>query len=208
MIHLFLISLVTFCAGQSIVVSDCSEGTSLFKIQSVNFSPSVPVAGDEGTLHTVYTVPYDISAGAVTYKCILNGLSIYNEKYDICTQTKCPITAGTHDDYSISEIPSVSGKLKCTILWQDMDGNELLCIDTTMKLLSEVGNLRGSTPDVSNFRPRLIYGTNLDGKIGHDPVYYGPYWPDLVELNSSSSKSNRSNFEDFSDSSDPLTDFV
>jgi hypothetical protein len=195
MIHLFLISLITLCAGQSIVVSDCSEGTSLFKIQSVSFSPIVPVSGEEGTLHTIYTVPYDISTGTAAYNCILNGLPVYNEKYDICEQTKCPITTGMHDDYSISEIPNISGKLKCTILWQDMDGNELLCIDTTMKLLSEVGNLRGSTPDVSHFRPKLFFGTNLYEKDNEShSELYGPHWL-------SSLKSDKDSSESFADSS-------
>jgi hypothetical protein len=190
---LLFLTLATLCAGQSIVVSDCSAGASEFEVLSVSFSPTVPVAGENGTLHTIYDVPVTVSEGSASYSCMLNGLPVYNEKYDLCTQTSCPITAGSHDDYSISEVPSISGKLKCTIHWQDKAGTLLLCIDTTIKFVSESGNLRGPTPDVSKFRPKFLFGTNLDTPVrGPEPAPYEPHWPALLESDSMSDSSSDS----------------
>jgi hypothetical protein len=69
-------------------------------------------------------------------------MPVWNEHYDLCTQTACPITAGQHSDKSLSEIPKVSGKLVCNIAWKDVSDRELMCIQMTLKL--SAGSLRGS----------------------------------------------------------------
>lgn len=127
----------------SVKVTDCSSGTSVFKVDALGFAPDSPVGGQNGTLHAVYEVPSEYNAGIVKYSFTINGLPVYDESFDICTQTKCPITVGTHDDYSTSEVPAVSGKVVGKILWTDTSDNTLLCIQTSMVLSSGKKALRG-----------------------------------------------------------------
>lgn len=55
---------------------------------------------------------------------------------DLCSQTVCPITAGMHNDKSISPVPDATGKVACTIQWYDgATKSELLCIGMTLKLM-------------------------------------------------------------------------
>ena len=161
---LFLGSLAA--AFAAVAVKDCSSGTSFFTIKSLSFSPEVPIAGQNGTLHSVYEVPMEIKAGTTKYSCSLNGLPVYSETFDLCSQTVCPITAGTHDDYSTSAIPGASGKVSCTIDWRDAAGSQLLCIQTIMTLAIEETRptLRGSVR-----QPKLhfhtLLGTNLSENV-------------------------------------------
>lgn len=121
------------CAQNTVSVTNCAPG-SLFSIQSLSFSPSSPVRTENGTLTTVYTVPEIVDSGSAKYSCVLNGLPVYSETFDLCTQTKCPITSGSHTDYSVSPVPDVSGKIVCTIDWHNSAGDELMCIQMLMKL--------------------------------------------------------------------------
>ena len=188
---LFLASLVT--AAAAVTVKDCSSGNSFFKIQSLSFTPDVPVGGQNGTLHSVYEVPMEISAGTTKYSCALNGLPVYNEQFDLCSQTACPITPGVHDDYSTSEVPAVSGKVSCTIDWRDSAGSQLLCIQTIMNVASEMKqNLRGvrrfkqvytpvlatslnpniTCPNVESYDPEATEYQNVeeDAPLSYEPV--------------------------------------
>lgn len=138
-------------ATVSVKVTDCSSGTSIFKISSLSFTPDIPIGGQNGTLHSVYDVPTEYNSGTVHYTCSLNGLPIYDKTFDICTQTSCPIIAGIHDDYSTSAIPAVTGKVICNIQWSDTSSNVLLCIQTNMSLLSKIKKaLRGQRIRLEN----------------------------------------------------------
>ena len=160
---LFLASLV---AAAAVTVKDCSSGNSVFDAISLSFSPDVPVGGQNGTLHSVYSVPEEITDGSAKYTCALNGLPVYSETFDLCSQTACPIGVGKHDDYSTSAVPAVSGKVSCTIDWRSTDNRQLLCIQTIMNVGSvEKKALRGSqaAPAVKfhiEYTPVLT--TNLD----------------------------------------------
>lgn len=134
MIRSLLASLAAVaCAQNSVSVTNCSPGSE-FSVTSLSFSPSVPVRGENGTLTTVYNVPTAVDAGSVKYSCVLNGLPVYSETLDLCSQTACPIVAGSHTDQSISPVPDFTGKLVCTIDWHNTAGNELMCIQMLMKL--------------------------------------------------------------------------
>ena len=137
-----------------VTVSDCAAGTSAFTVKSVDFSPVAPVAGTDGTLHTVYEVPAPITAGKARYSCVLNGLPVYAETMDLCTQTPCPIVPGIHDDKSTTQVPRVSGKIACKIEWTDVDGSELMCIQTMIKLGSAYLRGIGAEP-VHIIPPRM-----------------------------------------------------
>lgn len=158
-----LLTLVSVAfAANTITLKDCGASP-LFTIHSLDFAPSAPVPGQNGTLHTVYSVPSEVSAGTVKYSCALNGLPIYSESFDLCSQTTCPVTAGVHDDFSTSEVPNTSGKVSCTIDWRGSEGAQLLCIQMIMNLALK-SNLRGATwSNQSAWHPKFLYGTNLNG---------------------------------------------
>lgn len=191
---LFLASLVTAAAAAAgVTVKDCGSGNSFFKVRSLSFSPDVPIKGQNGTLHSVYEVPMEITAGTTKYVCALNGLPVYNEQFDLCSQTACPIAPGVHDDYSTSEVPAVSGKVSCTIDWRDSAGSQLLCIQTIMNVASDVKtNLRGirhfkqvytpvlatslnpnnTCPVVASYDPQAVHYENVDEDA---PLSYEPF---------------------------------
>jgi hypothetical protein len=152
----FTLLLLAACGtvtGQA-TVKDCSSGNSLFKVASLDFSPNPPIAGQNGTLTSVYEVPEQMDAGTTRYSCTLNGLPVYDETSDLCSQTSCPIVVGTHNDKSISQVPATSGKVVCKIDWRSTSGVQLLCIQMTLQLAAaaaaaEKPSLRGSVVTVS-----------------------------------------------------------
>jgi hypothetical protein len=127
--------LAAYTAAQSTVtVSDCAPG-SLFTITDLGFSPSAPIPGQSGTLLTSFKAPVSVESGKTRYTCTLNGLPVYDETLDLCSQTACPITAGDHSEKSISAVPDTTGKVICNISWRNNDDKELLCIQMVMKLV-------------------------------------------------------------------------
>lgn len=129
------LSMVLRALGQnSVVIKDCSVSGSAFTIKGLTFDPSTPVPGQNGTLTTVYTVPSAVDGGQAHYSCSLNGLPVYDETFDLCSQTGCPLYVGEHVDTSVSAVPSTSGKIDCKISWTDMASQPLMCIQMIFKL--------------------------------------------------------------------------
>ncbi len=192
---LFLSAVGAVCAT-SVTLKDCSAGNSFFKIKSLDFTPVAPVPGQNGTLHTLYDVPMTVSAGTTKYSCTLNGLPVFSESYDLCSQTACPITGGTHDDYSTSAVPDTTGKVSCTIDWRDTAGTQLLCIQMVMNLAvaKPSARLRGSAVGAfPGWRTDLIVGTNLsENKTCPLVEDYDPLWPAVYVHGSSSTSSGGS----------------
>lgn len=120
-------------SANTVAVSDCGADP-ILKITDLSFSPSAPIAGQNGTLSTHYDVPYEISAGTAKYTCTLNGFPVLSDTYDLCTQTVCPVVVGHHDDTSESPIPDVKGTIVCKIKWETEAADELLCIQTKFQL--------------------------------------------------------------------------
>ena len=120
-------------AQNSVSVTNCNTA-SVFQISNLAFDPSNPIPGQNGTLILDYNVPALVSSGSVNYKCNYNGLPVYNEVLDLCSQTACPINVGLHNDKSISPVPNANGKVACTIQWYDTAKTELLCINFILKL--------------------------------------------------------------------------
>jgi hypothetical protein len=143
-----------FATSTTATVKDCSSGTSEFTVRSLDFSPSAPVPGENGTLLSVYEVPVQVDGGKTRYSCTLNGLPVYDETTDLCSQTTCPIAVGTHSDTSISPVPSASGKVVCKIDWRDEEDTQLLCIQMTLQLsMVEAKQLRGAKVDIEIVEP-------------------------------------------------------
>ena len=135
MFRFLLLGLLSFVTAQnSVSVTNCNP-SSVFQITNLGFDPANPVPGKNGTLIIDYNVPSEVIGGSVNYKCDYNGLPVYSEVLDLCSQTSCPIAAGTHNDKSISPVPDATGKVACTIQWyDDATKSELLCIGMTLKL--------------------------------------------------------------------------
>jgi hypothetical protein len=176
---------VLLAGATTVTVSDCSAGKSVFKIKSLDFTPVNAIPGQNGTLHTLYDVPTLVSGGTSKYSCTLNGLPVYSETFDLCTQTDCPVTAGTHDDYSTSAVPDTSGKLKCIIDWRDTAENQLMCISTVIqyslrRLRRRSASISASNETVHYSPPSLFLGTNLNGSYTHLHPDEEPYWPAVL----------------------------
>jgi uncharacterized membrane protein YgcG len=191
---LLFLSAVSAVVGTSVTLKDCSAGNSFFKIKSLDFTPVAPVPGQNGTLHTLYDVPMTVSAGTTKYSCTLNGLPVFSESYDLCSQTACPITGGTHDDYSTSAVPDTTGKVSCTIDWRDTAGTQLLCIQMVMNLATASARFRGTvTKNFPGWHTQLLVGTNLsENKTCPLVEDYDPLWPAVYVYEGSSSTSGSS----------------
>lgn len=136
MLRALWLSLLGIVSAQSSV--KLCDPDAVFKVESLTFTPAYPVSGSTGSLVSVFNVPYQIDSGKSTYSCVLNGIPVFSQTYDLCTQTECPIMAGSHTTIGEASIPNVSGKLDCTIRWTRAD-TTLMCMEFILKL----GNLRG-----------------------------------------------------------------
>ena len=132
--------------GSSGKITDCSSTSSKFHIQSLEFYPDIPTRNQNATITMIYDAPIMIESGKVEYSVNLNGLPVYSETDELCSQTNCPINVGTHNETSVFTYPDVSGKLVTKTIWKDSSGNELLCFQTssTTSVFNNKNNLRGS----------------------------------------------------------------
>jgi hypothetical protein len=115
----------------TVTVKDCSSSSALFSLQTLEFSPSNPIPGENGTLRMVYHASTDVTSGSVDYKCTLNGFPVLQESSDLCTATACPILVGDHEQRGTVPTPDTKGSLACTLTWYTTDKKELLCAKTT-----------------------------------------------------------------------------
>jgi hypothetical protein len=125
---LFLVSIFNVFAVSAVAptVANC-DPTSLFQIDSLSLTPN----GANSTLKMSYDVPAEITDGVAKYSCTLNGIPVLSESKPLCQDLKCPITVGHHEDVSDSANPTVTGTLVCTIKWQSLASESLLCIKLT-----------------------------------------------------------------------------
>jgi hypothetical protein len=135
-----------FIVGSVGKIVDCSSSTSKFSIQSLEFHPDPPTKNQNATITMIYDAPVLVDNGKVDYSITLNGLPVYSETSDLCTQTACPINIGTHNETSVFLWPDVSGKVVAKTVWKDEHGSELLCFQTSSTSGTfEKVRLRGST---------------------------------------------------------------
>lgn len=125
--------LVAFLSMTSLVsssVSDCSDGTSLFKVTSMSFSPDPPVVNTNSTLLLTMDVPEEISEGTATYSTFYNYIPFQPSVDPLCdTTVPCPIKIGMLDTKSSYPFPNLSGLVEIKIEWADTQGRNLLCVD-------------------------------------------------------------------------------
>jgi hypothetical protein len=128
-------------------IVDCSSSSSKFHIQSLSFVPEIPTRNENVTITMIFDASEVVESGKVEYSVSLNGLPVYSESDELCSQTTCPINVGTHNETSVFTWPDVSGKVVSKTVWKDSSGSELLCFQTsstTSYSKSSVHNLRGS----------------------------------------------------------------
>lgn len=117
-------------------VRNCGTATDRAVISEITSVPTSPVPGDNVTLTVKYAFAGDaITGGTAHYKATLNYFPVYDETFDLCTQTKCPKDAGSYAEVSTSQFPTgVSGKLVTTIDWADQNNQPIWCVETTWKV--------------------------------------------------------------------------
>ena len=126
----FLTSLTAAFAA----IKDCGQSP-LFTITELSQIPADSIsAGQNLSLTLKYTAPEEIAAGTVTKSITLNFIPFAPTEEDLCANAACPITVGEHDGSSWSLFPSgVSGTLVSKVVWEDTQGRELLCVQSSLK---------------------------------------------------------------------------
>ena len=117
-------------------VTDCSNGKSLLALTSMSFSPDPTVPGETSTLLLSLNVPYEITNGTATYTTTYNFIPFSPTIDPLCYVTvACPIQVGTLQTRSSYPIPAdLKGTLQIKVVWNDLDGNLLMCVSVSTKL--------------------------------------------------------------------------
>jgi hypothetical protein len=130
-------------------VKDCGVSP-LFTITELSQDPASTIMANQNLSLTLkYYAPEEITTGTVTKSITLNFIPFSPSTEDLCANAPCPIPVGDHDGSSWSLFPSgVSGTLVSKVVWNDEQGRELLCVQSSLKAAAEdtskaVWNLRG-----------------------------------------------------------------
>jgi hypothetical protein len=160
-------------------VTDCNT-SSLFRPTVLGLNPDPPISGQPVRLTVQFENPGpEITSGLATTSITLNGLPFSPSSEPLCQNTACPIVIGANDRSTSSTWPTnVKGRVVTKSVWTNDDGDELLCVQTSVKVGSSL------------LRP-ILNGT-LDGLLRDDislkrvsawkwPTYYlwcpvVPFW--------------------------------
>jgi len=117
-------------------VTDCSNGKSLLTLTSMSFSPDPTVPGQNSTLLLSLDVPAEVTNGTATYTTTYNFIPFAPTTDPLCYVTvPCPIEVGTIQTRSSYPIPAdLKGTLQIKVVWNDLDGNLLMCVSVSTKL--------------------------------------------------------------------------
>jgi len=130
----FVSTLFALIAG-AVTIKNCGTTGDLAKYVSGSFTPIPPIPGENATLSFIYDLSTEITGGTATYSTTINFIPFPPSTEDLCTQTACPILAGTNTETSTSAFPTgVSGTIVTKIQWADQDANPILCVQTTFNI--------------------------------------------------------------------------
>jgi hypothetical protein len=130
-----LFALLCLFASTSASIKNCDE-SSLFKITELALTPDPPVRNSPVALTLVFDNPdKEITDGTVTTSLSLNYIPITPMVEPLCHNTECPITLGLNNRSTDAAFPDVTGILKSKVVWTNMDGETLLCIDMSLKIM-------------------------------------------------------------------------
>ena len=109
----------------------------LFTIQQLGLDPpDKAVGGANVSLTLYYTSPLEVTGGSVKNSMTYNFIPLSPIVTDLCQNTQCPITIGSHDGSSWYTMPSgLTGTITSRILWADTAGTQLLCLDMSLKVV-------------------------------------------------------------------------
>ena len=120
-------------------VTDCSKGASLFKIDSMSFSPDPARKGQNSTLLVSSTVPEQITGGTAKYSIKYSFIPLTPTIENLCKAVSCPIMLGKLDTVSSYPIDkSLSGSITIQIDWADQTGRQLLCVLIQTKITEPI----------------------------------------------------------------------
>ena len=130
----FLI-LVAFSTLSHAAVSNCGTN-SKFTITQLDQSPATYVtSGQNVSLTLKYTSFEAVEAGTVKTAVTYNFIPFQPSLTNLCDSIVCPLAPGEHDGSSSLIAPSgLSGTLQTTITWTDDNGNQLLCIRSSLSI--------------------------------------------------------------------------
>jgi len=132
---LFFLSLIAYAAG---IVKDCNI-SSIFRPTFLGLTPDPPVVGQQIRLSVLFNNPGPaVSDGRVTTSVTLNYLPLSPTTEPLCHNTGCPLVAGPNDRSTVSTWPDVRGNIVTKSVWNSVEGDNLLCVQTSVK----VGNKR------------------------------------------------------------------
>lgn len=136
-----------------------------FPITKLSQTPDLYVKpGDNVTLTLLYDVPSNlvVSAGIATSSMTLNGIPFSPSTENLCTKVPCPIIPGSYDGSSWTTFPSgVLGKITSRVVWKDSNGQQLLCLDSTMKATTSTNQVYGPVSTIPFFtKPSKITSTS------------------------------------------------
>jgi hypothetical protein len=135
-VNIFLgdVQMLKLVFGLLTSIQSCGDGRAT--LVGMESTPAFPKAGDNTTLWIAYDLPEPaVTGGTATYSVTLNGLPLNPTTEDLCTQTKCPIEAGVHNESSWSLFPSgITGTIVSKIDWTDEHNERIWCVQTKWKL--------------------------------------------------------------------------
>ena len=119
----------------------CSSSGSIANNVKVTLTPENPTIGSKYELTTSYVLTKDITGGTSIYTVSISGFNVLNKKDDLCKDlstgnTPCPLKAGKISSTINGVIPTniPHGKYDSKIVWNDLNGEEILCLDFTFTL--------------------------------------------------------------------------
>jgi hypothetical protein len=118
-------------------VTDCSQGTSVFKFTGGSLLPDPVVPGEDSSITLMAEIPAgsNVNAGTAKYSFSFNGIPFSPTIEDLCSDVACPLLPGPYKNTTTSIFPSgVRGKVVTRIEWFDISNNRLLCADVTAKV--------------------------------------------------------------------------
>lgn len=131
------INLLFLLATATASLTDCSRGTSLFKIKSMNMIPEPLIKGTNATLQLSMNVPVKVAAANATYSITYNSIPFSSDIDDLCLTVPggCPILPGILNISSIYPVGrNLYGNVGIKIEWKGIPRIQLLCVNIIMKL--------------------------------------------------------------------------
>jgi len=142
----YLLSLLAVATG---LVKDCNV-TSIFRPTELGLTPDPPVVGQPVHLTVRFDNPGPaITDGTVITSVTLNFIPFSPTREPLCTNTACPLVSGPNDRSTVSTWPSgINGNLVTKSVWNSVEGDNLLCIQTSVKTMHGRLRLRSDGKDL------------------------------------------------------------